>query len=173
VRRGQHGTRLLPIDAVEAVSPHQRLLHVRRRRSAASRAVGGLSTLGPQSRRATEKTSRSMVAAWRFGAPRVAAAGRAGGGAARRQWPWVRRTLVVGAEAAVVIALMLQALVVWAALMAAHAVRRSFALARRGAHHGVERVKATRAQRRDELAPQEITFSSAPPPKSAHHHVGA
>src|SRR5690348_10834980 len=38
-QRGQNGTRLIPIDAVEAICPVRRILYVRRPRSTASRAV--------------------------------------------------------------------------------------------------------------------------------------
>lgn len=118
VRRGQHGqskTRLVPVDAVEAICPVRRTLYVRRPRSAASRAAGGISALGPHGRRATRRTSQGMAAAWRYSAPRAAAAGRAGGTAARAQWPWIRRVLAACAQTAVVLALVLCALVVAAA----------------------------------------------------------
>jgi hypothetical protein len=114
VRRGQHNrarTRLLPVDAVEAVCPVQRILYVRRPRSAASRAVGGVSSLGPHGRRATQRTSQGMAAAWRYSAPRAAAASRAGGAAARAQWPWIRRVLAACAQTVYVLGLVLYALV--------------------------------------------------------------
>jgi len=133
VRRGQHGSRLIPIDAVEAVCPMRRVLYVRRPRSAASRAVGGLSALGPHGRHATRKTSQSVAAAWRYSAPRAVAAGVAGGAAARRQWPWVRRTLVTCVQAAVVFVLMIQALLVWAGVSLARGIRVAVVATRRHA----------------------------------------
>jgi hypothetical protein len=115
VRRGQQGrggTRLIPVDAVEAVCPVRRILYVRRPRSAASRAAGSISALGPHGRRATQRTSHGVAAAWRYSAPRAVAAGRAGGAAAQRRWPSVRRALVTCGQVVVVLALILQALLV-------------------------------------------------------------
>jgi len=115
VRRGQHGqngSKLMAIEAVEAICPVRKILYVRRPRSTASRAVGGISALGPHGRRATQRTSQGMAAAWRYGAPRAVAAGRVGAATARAQWPWIRRALVAFAQAVVVLALMLQTLLV-------------------------------------------------------------
>jgi hypothetical protein len=131
VRRGQKGTRLIPIDAVEAVCPIERVLYVRRRPSAASRAAVGISALGPRGRHAARRTGVGVATAWRFGAPRARAASHATAVAARRQWPSLRRGAVLVAQGAYVSALVLQALVVAASIAAVRLARYGFRAARR------------------------------------------
>jgi hypothetical protein len=147
VRRGQRGSRLIPIEAIDAVCPTQRILYVRRRPSAASRAFTVVSALGPHGRRVARKTALSLATLWRIGAPRARATTRAGIGAAcagigaaRRQWPVVQRGFVVVAEATVVLALTVQALVVWASIAGARVLRICFLAACRLAPRGARIV---------------------------------
>src|SRR5438477_2961669 len=123
VRRGAKGTRLISIDAVEAVCPIERVLYLRRRPSAASRAAVGISALGPHGRRAARRTGGGVARAWRFGAPRARAASRATAAAARRKWPAVVQGAVFVVQGAYVLALVLQALVVAAAVAAGRLIR--------------------------------------------------
>jgi hypothetical protein len=88
----RRGTKLVPVEAVEAVCPMRRVLYLRRRRSPPTRAaVGGVSAIAPYGRRAARSTMTSATAMWAYGAPRVRASARAGGRAARKRWPPVRR----------------------------------------------------------------------------------
>jgi hypothetical protein len=140
VRRGQRGSALIPIEAVDAVCPTQRILYVRRRPSAASRAFTVVSALGPHGRRVARETALSLATLWRIGAPRARATTRAGIGAARRRWPVVQRGFVVVAEATVVLALTVQALVVSASIAGARVLRICFLAACRLAPRGARIV---------------------------------
>ena len=88
----RRGTKFVPVEAVEAVCPMRRVLYLRRRPSAPTRAaVGGVSALAPYGRRAARSTASSATAVWAYGAPRARASARAGAGAAREQWPAIRQ----------------------------------------------------------------------------------
>jgi hypothetical protein len=143
----RRGTKLVPVAAVEAVCPMRRVLYLRRRPSAPTRAaVGGVSALAPYGRRAARTTVSSASAMWAYGAPRVGASARAGGRAAREQWPTVRQggiafgrtTALVAAAlatfvaaASVAFARFVRSAYRWLAPRAALFARASFAFARR------------------------------------------
>ena len=98
------GTKLLPVEAVEAVCPLRRVLFLRRRPSAPARvAVGGASVLAPYGRRAARRTATSATAMWAYGAPRARASARASARAARDQWPTLRKGGVAFGKATAVL----------------------------------------------------------------------
>jgi hypothetical protein len=101
----RRGTKLVPVEAVEAVCPMRRVLYLRRRPSAPTRAaVGGATALAPYGRRAARTTANSARAMWVYGAPRVRSSARAGAGAAREQWPTLRRGGIAFGRTTVVVA---------------------------------------------------------------------
>jgi hypothetical protein len=143
----RRGRKLVPVEAVEAVCPMRRVLFLRRRPSAPTRAaVGGVSALAPYGRRAARTTAGSATAMWAYGAPRVRSSARAGASAAREQWPAVRRggiafgktTALVAAAiatfaaaASVAFARFVRAACRWLAPRAVRLARTTFAFARR------------------------------------------
>jgi hypothetical protein len=136
VRRGQRGSTLVPIELVEAVSPTERILYLRRRPSAASRAAVGISALGPYGRRAGRRTAIVLVALWRITVPYAHATARAAVSASRRSRPHVQRGILAIAQGAILLALMLQALVVAASIAGARFLRFCFLAACRLSPHG-------------------------------------
>src|SRR5262249_36097232 len=111
VRRPRGGTTLIPIEMVEGVRPTQRILYVRRPRSAASRAAGHVSARAPDVRRGAPPPGRAAAASWRYAAPRAGGAGRATIVAARRQWPTVRQGAIFVAWGALLVAVACSSLV--------------------------------------------------------------
>jgi hypothetical protein len=156
----RRGTKLVPVEAVEAVCPMRRVLYLRRRPSAPTRAaVGGVTALAPYGRRAARTTAISAGAMWAYGAPRVRASARAGAGAAREQWPAVRRggiavgkatalgaaaVAVFAAAASVAFARLVRSACRWLAPRSARLARASFASTARGVrslgHQGAREV---------------------------------
>jgi hypothetical protein len=144
----RRGTKLVPVEAVEAVCPMRRILYLRRRPSAPTRAaVGGVYALAPYGRRAARTTATTATALWAFGAPRVRASARAGAAAAREQWPAARHGGIAfgkasargaaafaafAAAASVAFARFIRSAYRWLAPRAARLARASFAFARRG-----------------------------------------
>jgi hypothetical protein len=128
VHRARRGTKLVPIEAVEAVSPLRRVIYLRRRRSASARAVGGVTALAAYGRRAVLITAGSATAMWAYGAPRVRASARAGAGAAREQWPAVRQGGIAFGKSTVMFAAAAAAFVAAASVAAARFVRLCYRL---------------------------------------------
>jgi len=144
----RRGTKLVPVEAVEAVCPMRRVLYLRRRPSAPARAaVGGVSALAPYGRRAVRTTASSATAMWAYGAPRVRASARAGAGAAREQWPSVRQGGIALGKATAVFAAAAAAFVAVASVAAARFLRLCFRsawrLARRVAPHAVRGARSS------------------------------
>jgi hypothetical protein len=145
----RRGTKLVPVEAVEAVCPMRRVLYLRRRPSAPARAaVGGATALAPYGRRAARTTASSATAMWAYGAPRARASARAGAGAAREQWPAVRQGGIAFGKATALSAAAVAAFAAtasvaftrfarsagrWLAPRAARLAKTSFAFARRAA----------------------------------------
>jgi hypothetical protein len=149
----RRGTKLVPIEAVEAVCPMRRVLYLRRRRSAPTRAaVGGVSALAPYGRRAARTTASSAGAMWAYGAPRVGASARAGAGAAREQWPAVRQGGIAFTKATAVLVAVIAAAIWsfavaccrWLAPRSARLAKASFASTARGVrslgHQGAREI---------------------------------
>jgi hypothetical protein len=152
IRRGHRGIRLVPVEAVEGVSPLERIIYLRRRRS---RTVAGLGAAARYGQRAGRASSSSVAMLSRSGsrqalrgsrhairgsraaavvAGRNAARGsRAAAVAARRRWPTVRHMLALAAQTALALAFLAVAFVVSLALAAAHALRATFVVLRRNA----------------------------------------
>ena len=123
VHRARRGTRLVPVEAVDAVCPLRRVLFLRRRPSPGARAVSGVSAAAPYGRRAARATTTSLSAMWAYGAPRASASARAGAAAAREQWPAVRGGSIAFGKATAAFAAFSAALVAAAAVAGARFMR--------------------------------------------------
>jgi hypothetical protein len=152
VRRGHHGRKLIPIDAVEAVCPLGRGLYVRRRPSVAARAAAGVVALGTGIGRVARTAALVCAALWRFGAPRVRMTALTALSAGRAQWPSVRRGALVAGETAFFLALAAAMLVASASVMAARLLRLGV-LAARTSFTQTRRIVADRARDRVRKAP--------------------
>jgi hypothetical protein len=166
VRRGQRGLRLLPVEAVEAVCPLERVLYLRRR---PSRAAAGLGRAGRYGRRAGRATGASLASVSRAGsrqavrgslaASRHAVRGsvatsryavrgsRATAVTARRHWPAARSVLALAAQTALALLVLAAAFAVSVVLAAARGLHAAFVVLRRNAPRALADASLVPARR--------------------------
>jgi hypothetical protein len=150
--RGKH--KLIPLEAVEAVTPALQTLYVRRPASVARRAAVGVSALGPHGRRAARWSVASTGTLWRTSTPRaraaaaytastVRAATALSANGARAMWPHLRRWSAIAVDALVVLAILVGSGVVLIATASLRLVRFSILSTRRLAPRGVRLATET------------------------------